>query len=55
MQKKGLEPHAIKVYIRKNNIFSNFNKDIRIVYFLLFYNFVDNKNIKNSYINCTKL
>ena len=54
-KKKGLEPHDIKVNIRNNSIFSNFKTDIRILYFLLFYNFVDNKSVKDSYLNCKEL
>ena len=54
-KKKGLEPHDIKVNIRNNSIFSNFKTDIRILYFLLFYNFVENKSVKDSYLNCKEL
>ena len=54
-KKKGLEPHDIKVNIRNNSIFSNSKTDIRILYFLLFYNFVENKSVKESYLNCKEL
>ena len=51
-KKKGLEPHNIKVNIRNNSIFSSFKTDIRVLYFLLFYNFVEYKIVKESYLNC---
>ena len=54
-KKKGLEPHDTKVHIRNNSIFSNFKTDIRILYFLLFYIFIENKSIKDSYLNCKEL
>ena len=53
--KKGLELHNIKVNIRNNSIFSSFKTDIRLLYFLLFYNFVENKSVKESYLNCKEL
>ena len=55
MQKKGSDPHDIKVNIRNNSIFNNFKTDIRLLYFLLFYNFIENKSVKDSYLNCKEL
>ena len=49
--KKGSNKHDIKVNIRKDSIFEIFKTDIRILYYLLFYNFVDNKSVKISFIN----
>ena len=51
MQKKSNDPHDIKLNIRKGSIFENIKVDIRILYFLIFYNFVGNKSVKESYIN----
>ena len=49
--KKESNKHNIKVNIRKDSIFEIFKTDIRILYYLLFYNFVDNKSVKISFIN----
>ena len=54
MQKKGNAPHDIKLNIRKGSIFEDIKADIRILYFLIFYNFVENKSVKESYINITE-
>ena len=51
MQKIGNDPHDIKLNIRKGSIFEDIKADIRILYFLIFYNFVENKSVKESYIN----
>lgn len=51
---KGLNKHDIKLNILNCNISGNFKADIRIIHFLLLNNFLENKNIKNSYINVKK-
>jgi hypothetical protein len=50
-KKKGNDPHDIKLNIRKGSIFEDIKADIRILYFLIFYNFLENKSVKESYIN----
>jgi len=50
-KKKGSNKHDIKLNIRIGSIFENFKTDIRILYYLLFFNFVENKSVKNSFIN----
>ena len=50
-KKKGLVPYDIKINIRNNSIFSSSKTDISKLYFLLFYNFVENKSVKESYLN----
>ena len=49
--KKGANKHDNKINIRAGSIFENIKADIRILYFLLFYNFVENKSINESYNN----
>ena len=49
---KGANKYDNKINIRRGSIFENIKADIRILYFLLFYNFVENKSIKESYNNC---
>ena len=53
-KKKGNDPHDIKLNIRKGSIFEDIKADIRILYFLIFYNFVENKSVKESYINTSE-
>ena len=53
-QKKGNDQHDIKLNIRKGSIFEDIKADIRILYFLIFYNFVENKSVKESYINTSE-
>ena len=40
---KGVNKHYNKINLRSGSIFENIKADIRILYFLLFYNFVENK------------
>ena len=40
---KGVNKHDNKINLRIGSIFENIKADIRILYFLLFYNFVENK------------
>ena len=55
MQKKSQwSTHEIKLNIRKGSIFEDIKADIRILYFLIFYNFVENKSVKESYINTSE-
>ena len=48
----GINKHDIKCNIRNNSIFENLKADIRILYFIIFYNFIDRKSIKQTYLNC---
>ena len=49
--KKGYNKHDNRINIRNGSIFEKFKTDIRIIYFLIFYNFVENKSVKDSYNN----
>ena len=49
---KGDDKHDIKLNIRKGSIFENIKTDIRLLYFILFFNFIENKSIKDTYNNC---
>ena len=49
--KKGNNKHDNRLNIRNGSVFENFKTDIRILYFLIFYNFVENKSVKDSYNN----
>ena len=51
-QKKGENKHQVTVNIRNKSIFESTKTDLRILYFLLFYNFVENKSINQRYLNC---
>jgi len=46
-----LNSHDSKKNIRADSTFENIQTEIRILYFLLFYNFVENKVISKSYLN----
>ena len=48
---KGEDKHDIKLNIRNGSVFENIKTDIRLLYFILFYNFVENKSIKETYNN----
>ena len=50
-RKKGDDNHDIKLNIRNGSIFENIKTDIRLLYFIVFYNFVENKSIKETYNN----
>ena len=50
--KKGNIKHDIKQNIRTNSIFENVKTDIRILYFILFENFINNFSINTVYNNC---
>ena len=50
-KKRGNKPQ-LTVNIRNKSIFESTKTDLRILYFLLFYNFVENKSINQSYLNC---
>ena len=47
--------HVITVNIKNKSIFQSMRTDLRILYFLLSYNFVDNISINHSYLNCKEL
>lgn len=47
--KRGINKHDIKINIRYKSIFENMKTDIRLLYFLIFYNFVDNKSINQIF------
>ena len=49
--KKGNNKHDNRINIRNGSVFEKFKTDIRILYFLIFYNFVENKSVKDSYNN----
>ena len=51
-RKKGDDIHNNKLNIRNGRIFEYFKTDIRLLYFIVFYNFVENKSIKETYNNC---
>ena len=50
-KKRGNKPQ-LTVNIRNKSIFESTKTDLRILYFLLFYNFVENRSINQSYLNC---
>ena len=52
MFKKGNNKHDVKQNIRANSIFANVKADIRILYFILFENFIYNFSINTVYNNC---
>ena len=52
MQKKGINKHYEKVNIRFLNLFENSKLDIRIIYFIIFFNFIERYSINQAYNNC---
>ena len=48
---KRSNKYDIKLNIRKGSMFEKFKTGIRILYYLLFYHFVENKGVKKSYRN----
>ena len=51
--KKNLNiKHDYKVNIRKGSLFYEINTDLRIIYFIIFYNFVNYISIKQIFRNC---
>ena len=42
----GINKHDTKCNIRNNSIFEESKTDIRILYFIIFYNFIDRKSVK---------
>ena len=53
--KRGLNKHDIKNNIRYQSIFEDMKTDIRLLYFIIFYNFVDNKSTNQIFLNCKEL
>ena len=51
-QKKGGNKDVINVNIKNKSKFESMSTDLRILYFLIFYNFIDNKSVKQNYLNC---
>ena len=49
--KRGINKHDNRIDIINGSIFEKIKVDIRMLYFLIFYNFIENKSVKNSYIN----
>ena len=49
--KRGINRHDNRINLRKGSIFEKIKVDIRMLYFLIFYNFIENKSVKLSYIN----
>ena len=49
--KKGNNKHDNRINIRNGSVFEKFKSNIRILYSLIFYNFVENKSVKDSYNN----
>ena len=50
--KEGINKLVIKINIRVNSIFNSMKADLRILYFNIFYNFIDIKSINQIFINC---
>ena len=51
-KKSGINKHDEKKNIRNKSIFENTKIDIRILYFILFYNYIEKYIINQTYINC---
>ena len=54
-KKNGVNKHDSKIKIRKFSFFSDIKVDIRFIYFILFYNYVNNFSIKHKNKNCIEL
>ena len=52
--KKGNNKHDVKQNIRENSIFENIKTDIRLLYFNVFENFINNFSINTVYNNCNE-
>ena len=51
--KKNLNiKHDYKMNIRNGSLFYEINTDLRIIYFIIFYNFINNISIKQIFRNC---
>ena len=48
----GLNKHDNKCNIRKKSIFENMKSDIRLLYLIIFNNFIERTSIKQTYYNC---
>ena len=48
----GYKKHDIKCNIRNNSIFEQSKSDIRILFFIIFYNFIDRKSVNQTFLNC---
>ena len=48
----GLNKHDNKCNIRYKSIFESMKSDIRLLYFILFNNFIKRKSINQTYYNC---
>ena len=46
---KGNNKHDIKYNIRNNSIFENSKADIRLLHFIIFYNFIERKSINKLF------
>ena len=53
-KKTDANNHDIKVNIRKNSIIENSKADIKMVYFIVFYNFALNISIYKAFHNSKK-
>ena len=49
--KKGKNRQDNRINIGNGSVFEKFKTDIRILYFWIFYNFVENKSLKDSFNN----
>ena len=45
-------PHDIKINIREGSVFEGFQLKISVLYFLLYFCFIENLSIKGSFIKC---
>ena len=52
-KKNGINKHDYKINLRSGSILEKTKADLRILFFLIFYYFVDNKSIKQAFINTT--
>lgn len=48
----GNNKHDNKINIRVGSIFEFMKNDIRILYFIIFYNFIERRSIKQTHYNC---
>ena len=48
----GLNKYDNKCNIRYKSIFESMKSDIRLLYFILFNNFIETKSINQNYYNC---
>ena len=48
---RGINPHDIEINIRYKSIFKSMKTDLRLLCFIIFYNYIVNKSINQIYIN----